>query len=51
MFVRVKDYKQGKIPKEKILESFQGWNAYAKWANSLGVRREVVKRIYASSTP
>ncbi len=50
MFAKVEDYKQGKLSKDKILKSFQGWNAYAKWANSLGVRREVVKRIYAPST-
>jgi len=50
MFSRAENYKQGKIPKEKILESFQGWNAYAKWADSLGVRREVVKKIYTPST-
>ena len=49
MFSRVEDYKQGKISKDKILESFQGWNAYAKWADSLGVRREVVKKIYSFS--
>ncbi len=47
MLLKVERYKKGEIIKEKILESFQGWNTYAKWANSLGVRREVVKRIYA----
>ena len=44
---KVEEYKQGKISKEKLIESFQGWNAYAKWANSYKLRREVVKRIYA----
>lgn len=29
------------------MEIFQGWNAYAKWANTLGLRRKVVKRIYS----
>jgi hypothetical protein len=39
-------YKEEKISKEKILESFQGWNAYAKWANSYSLRRGVVGKIY-----
>ena len=43
---KIKKYKQGEIPKEKILECFQGWNAYAKWANTLKLRRKVVKMIY-----
>jgi len=30
MFAKVEEYKQGKILKEKLLKSFQGWNAYAK---------------------
>jgi len=42
---KVEDYKQGKISKEKLLESFQGWNAYAKWANSYKLRRDVVRMI------
>ena len=31
---KIELFKQGLITKEKFLESFQGWNAYAKWANS-----------------
>ncbi len=46
MFVKVENYKKSKLPKEKLLESFQGWNAYAKWANSFKLRRSVVKKIY-----
>ena len=34
------------MSKEKIIERFQGWNAYAKWADSYGLRKEMVKRIY-----
>lgn len=30
MFVRVEQFKEGKLNEGKILESFQGWNAYAK---------------------
>lgn len=44
---KIEQYQDGKIIKEKLLESFQGWNSYAKWADSLGLRREIVKKIYA----
>ena len=47
MVAKIADYKNGKISKDKILESFQGWNAYAKWANSLKVRRKIVQKIYS----
>jgi len=42
---RIKKYKEGEISEEKILESFQGWNAYAKWANTLKLRRRVAREI------
>jgi hypothetical protein len=47
MFGTIKRYKEGKLPKEKIIGSFQGWNAYAKWANSFKLRRDVLKKIYS----
>ncbi len=47
MLAKVDRYKRMEISNWEILESFQGWNAYARWANSLGVRREVVKKIYS----
>ena len=45
MFAKVEEYKQGKILKEKLLKSFQGWNAYAKQANSYKLRKNVVRMI------
>ena len=51
MLSKIRDYRRGEISKEKILESFSGWNAYAKWADSLHLRREFIKRIYASKIP
>jgi retron-type reverse transcriptase len=48
---KVVKYKNGYIPKEKMLEIFQGWNAYASWANSLKLRRDVVKKIYSKKVP
>jgi len=46
MLLKIEKYRNRDISKEKILESFQGWNAYAKWANSFKLRKEVVKKIY-----
>lgn len=47
ILLKIEQYRNGELSKEKILESFQGWNAYAKWADSFGLRRDVVKKIYA----
>ncbi|MEM4259433.1 MAG: RNA-directed DNA polymerase [Candidatus Pacearchaeota archaeon] len=44
---KIRQFKEGLIPKEKILESFQGWNAYARWANSYKIRKLVVRKIYS----
>ncbi len=46
IYSKVEKYKNQEINKEKVLESFQGWNAYAKWANSYKLRRNVVSLIY-----
>jgi len=43
---KIKLHKKGVISKEKMFEVFQGWNAYASWANSYKIRREVGDRIY-----
>ena len=43
---RVRLFRKGELPKEKLLGSFQGWQAYAKWASSFKLRREIVKMIY-----
>jgi len=50
IFYKIDKYNKGNVSKEKILETFQGWNSYAKWANTLKLRREVVKRIYSQDT-
>ena len=39
-------YKTGKISKEKLLDSFQGWNAYAKWADSYKLRKKIILSIF-----
>ena len=50
MLLKVEKYRNGEMPGENMLESFQGWNAYAKWADTLKLRRKVVRKIYAPST-
>ena len=50
ILAKVEAYKNGQLSKEKILESFQGWNAYAKWADSYKLRKKIVKKIYASTS-
>jgi retron-type reverse transcriptase len=41
ILVKITIYKRNKISKEKLIESFQGWNAYAKWANTYKLREKV----------
>ena len=43
---KIEQYKGGETSKENILESFNGWSAYAKWANTYKVRRAVIRKIY-----
>lgn len=47
---KIEKYKNGELNKEKLLEGFNGWNAYAKWADSYKLRREIIKKIYSNST-
>ena len=47
ILLKIKKYKEGELEKNKILEAFQGWNAYAKWADSLELRRKIARNIYS----
>ena len=38
-------FKIGKLEYDKLLESFQGWQAYAKWANTYKLRNKFLKFI------
>ncbi len=38
---KIKLLKEEKISYEKLLESFQGWNAYAKWADCFKLRKRI----------
>ncbi len=51
MLFKIGKYKNEEISKENLLESFQGWNAYAKWANTFKLRREIVRKIYTKNLP
>jgi len=45
---KLENFQKGEITLEKIMETFQGWNAYVKWGNSLGLRREILRNIYSA---
>ena len=38
-------FNKGKISYEKLFNSFQGWNAYAKWSNHHKLIRNLIKSI------
>src|SRR3989344_4911766 len=43
---RIGLFSKGEKSCREMMESFQGWQAYAKWANSLKLRRKMAKEIY-----
>ena len=45
MLFVVAKYKKCEITKEKVMERFHGWNAYAKWASSFKLRRSIIQKI------
>jgi retron-type reverse transcriptase len=45
MMRKIRFYKEGSISFEEIYESFQGWEAYAKWSNSYKLRNKVKRQI------
>jgi len=49
MFLKVRDYKDNKLSSEKIYEIHQGWNAYARWANTYKLRLRIAKSIKRKS--
>jgi len=42
---KIKKYAQKEIDYNKLLESFKGWQAYAKWADSYKLRYKVKCKI------
>ena len=49
IFAIVERYRKGEISKKDMLEIFQGWQAYSRWANCYKLRKKVVRRIYATN--
>jgi len=49
MLIKIKLFREGLMPLDKLLESFQGWNAYAKWANSYKLKEKVSLKIKEES--
>ena len=45
MLIKVENYRKNEIPKEKLLESYQGWKAYAKWADTYKLRNKLFNMI------
>ena len=45
MLLKVEKYRDCDISKEEFLESFQGWNAYAKWANTFKLRKKFMENL------
>jgi len=46
MLAKIKLFKSGGVSYKKLLESHQGWDAYAKWANSYKLREKVWTEIH-----
>jgi len=46
MLFRIKKYETGTLSYADFSNSFNGWNAYSVWANTLWLRREILKGIY-----
>jgi len=42
---KIKEFKENRLSYEKLLESFNGWYAYAKWANSHNLITTLIKSI------
>ena len=45
MWKRINELKNNEISYWRLMESYQGWQAYVKWANSFNLRKKVLKEI------
>jgi len=43
MRTKIKRYEKGEISQDKFNEIFQGWSAYANWANSYNLIQNIIK--------
>ena len=46
---KIRNFVNGKMTYEKLLESYQGWQAYAKWADSYKLRKKIASLILNTS--
>jgi len=44
---KIRHFSEGAMSYREIMGRFQGWQAYAKWAHTFGLRKKVARRIYA----
>ena len=42
---KIKDFNECLVSKDKILKIFQGWNAYATWANTYKLRNNFFDKL------
>jgi hypothetical protein len=42
---KINFYNQGKIAPDKFFESFEGWNAYAKWSNYYNLKKTLINKL------
>ena len=42
----INELKNNEIYYWKLMEIYQGWQAYAKWANSFNLRKRILKEIH-----
>ena len=47
---KIDKFRHNLMSQDKLLESFQGWNAYASWANTYKLRLELLRNYSNSST-
>jgi len=43
---KIEQFSKSKLTYKKMTEIYQGWQAYAKWANSFKLRKEISKQIH-----
>ena len=45
---KIADFYEGNLSMSRILKSFQGWNAYAKWANCYNMRKNLAENLISN---
>ena len=45
---KILEFSNGNLSFPELLETFQGWQAHSKWANTFKLRKKIVRRIYSA---